>query len=79
MRPKISPKFHVKNDVKNGKLHANFTLLGRSAEKKEKEKAKKIERERESETARRKAQRARLALAVKGPWDRLLRPVGPLP
>ena len=27
-----SPKFHVKNGVKNGKFHANFTLLGRSAE-----------------------------------------------
>ena len=33
MRRKISPKFHVKNGVKNGKFHANFTLLGRSAEK----------------------------------------------
>ena len=32
MRRKISPKFHVKNGVKNGKFHANFTLLGRSAE-----------------------------------------------
>ena len=30
---KISPKFHVENGVKNGKFHANFTLLGRSAEK----------------------------------------------
>ena len=28
---KISPKFHVKNGVKNGKFHANFTLPGRSA------------------------------------------------
>ena len=26
-------KFHVKNGVKNGKFHANFTLPGRSAEK----------------------------------------------
>ena len=33
MRRKISPKFHVKNGVKNGKFHANFTLPGRSAEK----------------------------------------------
>ena len=33
MRRKISPKFHVKNGVKNGKLHANFTLLWRSAER----------------------------------------------
>ena len=32
MRRKISPKFHVKSGVKNGKFHANFTLLGRSAE-----------------------------------------------
>ena len=32
MRGKISPKFHVKNGVKNGKFHADFTLLGRSAE-----------------------------------------------
>ena len=32
MRRKISPKFHVKNGVKNGKFHVNFTLLGRSAE-----------------------------------------------
>ena len=32
MRGKISPTFHVKNGVKNGKFHANFTLLGRSAE-----------------------------------------------
>ena len=32
VRRKISPKFHVKNGVKNGKFHANFTLLGRSAE-----------------------------------------------
>ena len=33
MRQRISPKFHVKNGVENGKFHANFTLLGRSAEK----------------------------------------------
>ena len=33
MPGKISPKFHVKTGVKNGKFHANFTLLGRSAEK----------------------------------------------
>ena len=32
MRVKISPKFHVKNGVKNGKFHATFTLLGRSAD-----------------------------------------------
>ena len=32
MQRKISPKFHVKNGVKNGKFHANFTLPGRSAE-----------------------------------------------
>ena len=32
MRRKISPKFHVKNGVKNGKFHAHFTLLGRSAD-----------------------------------------------
>ena len=32
MRRKISPKFHVKNGVKNGKFHANFTLPGCSAE-----------------------------------------------
>ena len=32
MRRKISPKFHVKNGVKNGKSHAKFTLLGRSAD-----------------------------------------------
>ena len=25
-------KFHVKNGAKNGQFHANFTLLGRSAE-----------------------------------------------
>ena len=31
VRRKISPKFHVKNGVKNRKFHANFTLLGRSA------------------------------------------------
>ena len=31
-RRKISPKFHIKNGVKNGKFHANFTLPGRSAE-----------------------------------------------
>ena len=30
---KISPKFHVKNGVKNGKFHANFTLPGCSADK----------------------------------------------
>ena len=35
VRRKISPKFHVKNGVKNGKFHANFTLLGRSAENSE--------------------------------------------
>ena len=34
VRRKISPKFHVKNGVQNGKFHANFTLPGRSAEKK---------------------------------------------
>ena len=33
VRGKIAPKFHVKKGVKNGKFHANFTLLGRSAEK----------------------------------------------
>ena len=33
MRGKISPKFHVENGAKNGKSHASFTLLGRSAEK----------------------------------------------
>ena len=33
VRGKISPKFHVKNGVKNGQFHANFTLLGRSADK----------------------------------------------
>ena len=32
VRRKISPKFHVKKGVKNGKFHANFTLLGCSAE-----------------------------------------------
>ena len=32
VRRKISPKFHVKNGVKNGKFHADFTLLGHSAE-----------------------------------------------
>ena len=32
MRRKISPKFHVKNGVKNGTFHANFTLLERSAD-----------------------------------------------
>ena len=32
VRRKISPKFHVKNGVKNGKFHANFTLQGRSAD-----------------------------------------------
>ena len=32
VRRKISPKFHVKNGVENGKFHANFTLLGRSAD-----------------------------------------------
>ena len=32
MRRKISQKFHVKNGAKTGKFHANFTLLGRSAE-----------------------------------------------
>ena len=32
MRRKISPKFHVKNGVKNGNFHAHFTLLARSAE-----------------------------------------------
>ena len=33
VRGKISPKLHVKNGgVTNGKLHANFTLLGRSAD-----------------------------------------------
>ena len=31
-RRKISPKFHVKNGVKNGRFHANFTLLVRSAD-----------------------------------------------
>ena len=30
-RRKISPKFHSKNGVKNGKFHANFTLLWRGA------------------------------------------------
>ena len=30
--PLDSPKFHVKNGVENGKFHANFTLLGRSAD-----------------------------------------------
>ena len=34
VRRKISPKFHVKNSVKNGQFHANFTLLGRSADTK---------------------------------------------
>ena len=34
VRRKISPKFHIKNGVKNGKFHANFTLLGRNAEEK---------------------------------------------
>ena len=29
---KISPKLHVKNGVENGNFHANFTLLGRSAD-----------------------------------------------
>ena len=32
-RGKLSPKFHAKNGVKNGKFHAIFTLLGRGAEK----------------------------------------------
>ena len=32
VRVKISPKFHFKNGMKNGKFHANFTLLGRSAD-----------------------------------------------
>ena len=32
VRRKISPKFHVKNGVENGKFHANFTLLRPSAE-----------------------------------------------
>ena len=32
VRRKISPIFHVKNGVKNGTFHANFTLLGRSAD-----------------------------------------------
>ena len=32
MRRKISPKFHFKSGVKNGKFHANFTLLGRSSD-----------------------------------------------
>ena len=32
MRREISLKLHVKNGVKNGKFHANFTLLGRSAD-----------------------------------------------
>ena len=32
MRGNISAKFHVKNGVKNGKFHANFTLLGSSAD-----------------------------------------------
>ena len=32
MRREVSPKFHLKNGVKNGKFHANFTLLGRSAD-----------------------------------------------
>ena len=32
MRRKFSPKFHVKNGVKNRKFHANFTLPGRSAD-----------------------------------------------
>ena len=32
VRRKISPKFHVKNGVKNGKFHANFTLPGRGAD-----------------------------------------------
>ena len=32
VRRKISPKFHVKNGAKNGKFHANFTLLVRSAD-----------------------------------------------
>ena len=36
MRRKISPKFHVKNGVKNGKFHANFTLPGRNADPKQK-------------------------------------------
>ena len=30
---KISPNFHAKNGVKNGKFHASFTLLGRGANK----------------------------------------------
>ena len=33
MRRKMSPKFHVKNGAKNGKFHAKFTLLGRSADR----------------------------------------------
>ena len=32
VRRKISPKFHVKNGGENGKFHANFTLLRRSAD-----------------------------------------------
>ena len=31
MRAKISLKFHVKTGAKNGKVHTNFTLLGRRA------------------------------------------------
>ena len=33
LKRKISPKFHAKNGVKNGQFHADFTLLGRGAEK----------------------------------------------
>ena len=33
LKRKNSPKCHVKNGVKNGKCHENFTLLGRNADK----------------------------------------------
>ena len=33
VRTKISPEIHAKNGVKNGRFHANFTLLGRGADK----------------------------------------------
>ena len=31
-RENFTPEFHVRNGVKNGKFHANSTLLGRSAD-----------------------------------------------
>ena len=52
-RQKISPKFHAKNGVKNGKFHANLSLsnfAGAAADASQREKEKKDSAAKSSQT-----------------------------